>query len=120
MHQATEQLAADTTCRWLCRAYADQASELALTGVVDGQLVNAVIDRTFVDEDGRRWLIDYKTTAYDGSLSLEAFHAKQVDLHRAQLRAYAALLQSAYSEPVTAAIFFTSTCQLVELPADSP
>ncbi|MEN1728026.1 MAG: UvrD-helicase domain-containing protein, partial [Pseudomonadota bacterium] len=48
--------------RWILSGEHPQHDcELALTGVIDGELVNAIIDRTFVDQDGVRWIIDYKS-----------------------------------------------------------
>jgi hypothetical protein len=46
--------------RWVLRARAGAASELALVKVSDGGTPTRIIDRTFV-EDGTRWIIDYKT-----------------------------------------------------------
>ncbi len=45
----------------------DAQSELALTGVVDSDLVSIVIDRTFVDATGVRWIVDYKTSSHEGA-----------------------------------------------------
>jgi ATP-dependent helicase/nuclease subunit A len=57
---AVDTMLQDSTGRWLLSGeHADAASELALTGMLDGQLINAVIDRTFIDADGVRWIIDY-------------------------------------------------------------
>src|SRR5699024_679483 len=55
------------TGRWiLSGSHRQAACELPLTGIIDDQLVNAVIDRTFVDENGTRWIIDYKSGYHAG------------------------------------------------------
>ena len=41
-------------------------SELALSGVRGADIINAVIDRTFVDADGTRWVVDFKTSPHEG------------------------------------------------------
>jgi hypothetical protein len=38
----------------------EAASEIALTGVLNGTVINSIIDRSFVDEQGTRWIIDFK------------------------------------------------------------
>ena len=40
--------------------------ELPITGLIGGKLYETVIDRTFVDENGVRWIIDYKTSSHEG------------------------------------------------------
>ncbi|NKB47265.1 MAG: hypothetical protein GKR77_05695, partial [Legionellales bacterium] len=66
-------------------------NEYALTGWLDGQYRSIVIDRTFVDEQGIRWIIDYKTVE---SLpqDLDAFLQQQRQQHQDQLNTYAAII----------------------------
>ncbi|HUG04664.1 MAG TPA: UvrD-helicase domain-containing protein, partial [Steroidobacteraceae bacterium] len=56
-------------------------SELALTAVVDGVLQSLRIDRTFVDRDGVRWVIDWKTSAHEGG-DREAFLDNELERYR--------------------------------------
>lgn len=51
----------DPRGRWLLHPHREAQSEFALTTVRFGQLVHLVIDRTFVDTQQVRWIIDYKT-----------------------------------------------------------
>ena len=46
--------------------------EYSLSGIVVGELVNVRIDRTFIDENGTLWIIDYKSRSHGGS-AVEAF-----------------------------------------------
>ncbi|HXK06663.1 MAG TPA: hypothetical protein VMS37_29985 [Verrucomicrobiae bacterium] len=43
------------------------ADRVPIAGVIDDRVVNARVDRTFVDSDGTRWIIDYKTSFHEGS-----------------------------------------------------
>ena len=63
------------------------------------------IDRSFIDSAGTRWVIDYKTSAHEGS-DLEGFLAQEVERYRPQLAAYVELAQTLGSEPVRAALYF--------------
>jgi len=46
--------------QWICAPHPHEANELALL-IKDGEIMRqAILDRTFVDE-GRRWIIDFKT-----------------------------------------------------------
>ncbi len=66
---------------------------------------SVVIDRTFIDADGTRWVIDYKTSRHEGS-GVEAFLDSEVERYRAQLAGYVALLRGLGSEPVRAGLYF--------------
>jgi ATP-dependent helicase/nuclease subunit A len=84
----------------------ESESELALSSVIDGQIVTGVIDRTFVDQEGVRWIVDFKTSTHEGG-GLDAFLAEEVKRYRPQLSRYAALMR-AYKprERVKAALYF--------------
>ena len=79
-------------------------SELALTGVVDSGLVSIVIDRTFVDATGVRWIVDYKTSSHEGA-GLDEFLDNERERYRGQLERYAQLMRvSAMSRSVSGCI----------------
>jgi ATP-dependent exoDNAse (exonuclease V) beta subunit len=79
--------------RWILQEYREQATELALTGLLDGQLVQAKIDRTFVDADNVRWVIDYKTSSPEPGQPLEEFYRLQGERYAPQLETYMRLLR---------------------------
>src|SRR3990172_6425527 len=55
--------------RWiLSKRHTGARCELALSGVREGAVEHVIIDRSFVDEHGTRWIIDYKTGAHGGGL----------------------------------------------------
>jgi len=116
---AMERTLGDERGRWLLGIDAgirDAASELALSGVVDGQILEGVIDRTFLDESGQRWIVDFKTSTHEGG-GLEAFLDEEVVRYRPQLARYARLMQ-AYrpDETVRAALYFPVLRQWREVP----
>jgi ATP-dependent exoDNAse (exonuclease V) beta subunit len=99
-------LVQEDQARWLLFApHRQAASELALSGTLDGELRSVVIDRTFIDEHGSRWVIDYKTGMHSGS-GLAEFLARELSRYAPQLRMYARLAARLGAEPVRAALYF--------------
>lgn len=93
--------------RWILGNHAQAASELALTGMVDGVRVSAVIDRTFIDAEGVRWVIDYKTMEPGEGMSLESFLAEETGRYSAQLQTYMKLMNTLEPErSVRGALYF--------------
>jgi ATP-dependent helicase/nuclease subunit A len=104
--EALSRTVADPRGRWiLSRGHEQGGSELALTGLADGRLTNVVIDRSFVDADGIRWVIDFKTSPHEGG-RLEDFIDRELERYRGQLQKYAALARGLGPQPVRAALYF--------------
>jgi len=81
----------DPRGRWVLENHSDAASELPIAGLIDGKVCEAVIDRTFIDETGVLWIIDYKTSAHEGA-NLENFLEQEKERYREQLERYARLM----------------------------
>lgn len=79
--------------RWILSDHEQGACELSLSGILDGKLVHAEIDRTFIDEKGVRWIIDYKTGDNQGLVD-DAFYQQQAQIYRGQLELYSRLFQA--------------------------
>ena len=79
----------DERGQWLLRSRSGARSEyrMRLASAEGVRLV--VIDRTFVDDDGRRWIVDYKTGAHEGA-EPERFLDRELERYRPQLVGYAA------------------------------
>lgn len=96
----------DERGRWLLGAQSEAACELRLTGWVDGELMDAVIDRTFRDSAGTRWVIDYKTGGHEGG-ELDTFLDREQRRYAPQLQRYAALYRGLdAATPVRLALYF--------------
>lgn len=103
---ALQETLADERGRWLLGAgHAEAHSEWELSGVSGGRLRSVVIDRSFVDADGQRWVIDYKTSTHEGG-GLEEFLEQEVERYRAQLGTYRDLARGLGKQPVRAALYF--------------
>jgi ATP-dependent exoDNAse (exonuclease V) beta subunit len=91
--------------RWLLESQQEARSELHMTGNIAGQYMNFVIDRTFRDAEGQRWVVDYKTSSHEGA-DVEGFLDREQERYRNQLDRYAALMQAAEGQPVRRGLYF--------------
>jgi ATP-dependent helicase/nuclease subunit A len=96
----------DARGQWLLETpHRDAHSELPLTGRIGRDVVSIVVDRTFVDDAGVRWIVDYKTSAHEGA-GLDAFLDNERERYRPQLARYASLLSALGPEPVRLGLYF--------------
>ncbi len=103
---ALDAVCEDPRARWILAGGRREAlREGALSGVVDGEIVHVVLDRSFVDEAGVRWVIDYKTGEHRGG-DPESFLDREVERYRAQMARYATLARRLGPEPVRLALYF--------------
>lgn len=115
VRQAFEQTLESATGRWvLSNAHAHAACELAISGTLNGQLVNAIVDRTFVDDQGTRWVIDYKS-GYHAGADLQGFLAQESERYEAQLARYQSLFEQLETRTVKTALYLPRHCVLQEV-----
>jgi hypothetical protein len=91
--------------RWVLATHAEAAAELRLTGVLDGEIVSVAMDRTFVDEHGTRWIVDFKTGVHEGG-ALEEFLDRERERYRKQLDRYGALMRALDPRPIRLGLYF--------------
>jgi ATP-dependent helicase/nuclease subunit A len=89
--QALVNALADERGRWLLGPQQDAKNEYCVTAFIGGERRRLVIDRTFVDAQGRRWIVDYKTGTHEGT-NADAFLEREKERYRAQLERYARAL----------------------------
>ena len=92
--------------RWiLSPAHTHAHSEYRLTAVIDQRAVEVVIDRTFIDATGVRWIIDYKTGSHLGG-DRETFMDSEVMRYRFQLETYANYFRALEMREIHVALYF--------------
>lgn len=103
---ALQSTLADPRGKWLLDpAHAQGASELRISGWLDGQLVNGIVDRSFIDEHGALWIVDYKTGRHEGA-ELEVFLDREQARYRPQLERYARLMAGRHAGPTWLGLYF--------------
>jgi ATP-dependent helicase/nuclease subunit A len=83
----------------------ESATELALTAHFDGVIQSLRIDRSFVDADGVRWIVDWKTSAHEGA-DRDAFLANELARYAPQLRRYAKVVALFDARPQRVGLYF--------------
>lgn len=103
--RALRQTLQHDTGRWLLYDHTDARSEWPLS-CHDGEGArHYVIDRSFVDDDGVRWIVDYKTGEHQGG-NPAAFLDDEQSRYREQLQTYARLLRRLERRPIRLALYF--------------
>lgn len=95
----------DERGRWILGRHRHAKNELRVVGIVDNKLMNCVIDRTFNDSMGTRWVIDYKTGNHEGA-DIENFMNREQIRYYEQLNYYAKLMRQLDSQPIKLGIYF--------------
>ncbi|HEX7374020.1 MAG TPA: UvrD-helicase domain-containing protein [Steroidobacteraceae bacterium] len=117
VREAVLRACADQRGQWLLDpAHASASSELALTGRIGDEVRSVVIDRTFVDASGTRWIVDYKTSPHEGG-GVDDFLDREQERYRPQLERYAAFMRQLGSEPIRLGLYFPLLSAWREWPA---
>ena len=92
VEEALVNMIIDERGQWLLSTeHQQQNNEYALSGVAQDKVISIKIDRTFVDADGTRWIVDYKTSRHEGE-DVESFLDQQQERYREQLEKYGDLM----------------------------
>lgn len=95
----------DKRGRWILEPHTESQSEYRLTLAGSDHCDNLIIDRTFVDNEGTRWIIDYKTGDNQED-SLDVFMRKQKDKYAEQMEKYKRAIQSIDQRPIKTGLYF--------------
>lgn len=93
-------------CWALQSSLPESATEFPLTSQEDGVVANHIVDRTFIDKDGTRWIVDYKTSVNDDD-NIEAFIEYQTKKYQPQLARYGRLFDQLETRPQKWVLYFS-------------
>ncbi len=96
---------ADERGTWILSKHEKSACEFALTGRIDDEVISVVMDRTFVDPDGTRWIIDYKTGTHEGGSTAE-FLDREQERYLPQMQKYARLMAASEDRPIRLGLYY--------------
>ncbi|MDP7403563.1 MAG: PD-(D/E)XK nuclease family protein, partial [Gammaproteobacteria bacterium] len=91
------------------------ACELRISRQQNGYTQQFVIDRTFVDQDDTRWIIDYKTSQQQPEQTESEFIQSQTEKYRSQLENYRDLVKATENRTTRLALLLTDIPAVVEI-----
>ncbi len=95
----------DPKGQWILQQHQHAQSEYAITAKIDGFIHNLIIDRTFVDENGIRWIIDYKTTTFSHQ-DLDTFLANEQQKYLKKMHLYSQAIKLLEDKPIRLGLYF--------------
>jgi hypothetical protein len=105
VEKALRATSTDPRGRWILRQHIEDQREYSICGKVGGSVRQFTLDRTFVDDAGIRWIIDYKTGSHKGG-NLEAFLDNEQARYRPQLENYRLLMSRLDPRPIRLGLYF--------------
>ena len=103
--RALNNMAGDARAHWIFDpTHRHARAEWALTAVTDAGLQRIVIDRTFIDSAGVRWIIDFKTGDHRGDI--ESFLDREQTRYANQLGRYADIMARMEKNPIKLGLYF--------------
>ncbi|MEJ2258135.1 MAG: 3'-5' exonuclease, partial [Woeseiaceae bacterium] len=102
----------DARGRWVLEGAGH--AELALTGIHEGRVESVVLDRVRIDDEGRHWIVDYKTSTHEGG-NLRGFLDAEIARYAPQLRKYAEIYAAFSGERPHLALYFPLLREFVEV-----
>ncbi len=93
INEAVKTTLNDKRGKWILAKHEAAASELAITTKFNNEFVNYIIDRTFIDENNIRWIIDYKTSKPHDN-DIQKFLNEEVKKYSTQLLQYKTAMHS--------------------------
>ncbi|MBS1270159.1 MAG: ATP-dependent helicase/nuclease subunit A [Gammaproteobacteria bacterium] len=101
-----QNLLEDERAEWLLRSdHAGVQDEYELNVLLGERVRRVRIDRTFVDDRGVRWIVDYKTSAHEGG-AREVFLDEEVHRYREQLELYADAFRKMETRKIRLGLYF--------------
>jgi hypothetical protein len=113
VESALSRMLDDDKGRWLLNG--DGSAELALSGILDGNLCSVILDRVRIDDDGTHWIVDYKTSSHEGG-DLDAFLDAEVVRYTPQLQRYRQLYLGYAGIDAQCALYFPLLKKFVQVP----
>ncbi|MDX1901916.1 MAG: UvrD-helicase domain-containing protein [Gammaproteobacteria bacterium] len=101
---AIQNILNDKIGRWIISPHQCAQSEYRLSTFIDQQPMQCIVDRTFIDEKGVRWIIDFKTSI--ATESLEKFIPYERKKYEKQLQQYAMAFRALEERPIHCGLYF--------------
>lgn len=105
IHKMVVNMLEDSRGKWILANHCDAKSEFSITVMLNGKIENLIIDRTFIDENGTRWIIDYKTTMFSHH-DLDNFLQKEQKKYLEKMDKYHEAMKLISDHPIRMGLYF--------------
>ncbi len=114
--QALQRTLKDPRGQWiLSNQHQIAYNEVALSALVNNQIVHVIIDRMFIDSNGVCWIIDYKTSQPLPGVNLQIFMQQEMQNYAAQLLRYREVVELKENRPIRLGLYFPLCSGWLEL-----
>jgi len=115
---ALENTLSDAKGRWiLFGQHTDAHSEFSMTVPKNEGFERLILDRTFVCEEGERWIVDFKTSTHEGG-KLDQFLLSETRRYQPQLKSYRDAMAHSENRPIRTALYFPLLKEFHEVDVD--
>ena len=115
INQAIKLTLEDKRGQWILAKHKFAENELAITTKINDKLEHVILDRTFVDKDEIRWIIDYKTSQ-PYKKNIDEFLSQEKIKYTQQLLNYAKIMQELdHIRPIKLGLYFPLFSGWVEI-----
>lgn len=111
---AVNNMLTDSRGQWILQPHRDAQVEYMLTAILDNKIEQLVVDRTFIDEHGCRWIIDYKTSIPDDD-DIDSFLLEETQQYQTQLRRYAQAFKLLGEDNIKCGLYFPLLPKWIEV-----
>ena len=112
LQKGLENIRSDSAAKFLFADYDVQKNEFEIAAFENGLVNKYRIDRTFIDHEDVRWIVDYKTTDTRAE-DLDHFVEQQIaERHKAQLEKYGSLMSEIDAREIKLAVYFPMLAKL--------
>ena len=106
----------DPVAEWIfSTTHSEIHTEWPINGLYQGKIAHSVIDRSFVDPSGVRWIIDFKFSRHEDSTTLARFLEQERIRYHDKMHQYSEILGVIQPLPVKAALYYPSLKRLVKM-----
>jgi ATP-dependent helicase/nuclease subunit A len=105
IQETIDQVLSDKQGQWILHPHSEARSEYAISALIEGKVENLVMDRTFVDENNVRWIIDYKT-ASPLRRNVNEFLQEEKEKYGKQMQKYADAMKLMDNREIRLGLYF--------------
>ncbi|OGT58441.1 MAG: hypothetical protein A3F14_01450 [Gammaproteobacteria bacterium RIFCSPHIGHO2_12_FULL_43_28] len=105
--KAIQNTLSDSKGQWILASHPEAKSEFAISAILNNKIESLVIDRTFIDENNVRWIIDYKTATLTHA-DIDRFIREEEVKYREKMATYSEAMRFLDDRPIRLGLYFPS------------